>query len=303
LQDLNAMAIFAHVVESGGFSAAARELGISKSAVSKQVSQLEHRLNARLLNRTTRSLSLTEIGREFHERCLRIVAEAEEAELAVNNLQDAPRGTLRINLPMNFALQHITPYLPDFMKRYPELKIDMDLDDRVIDLIEEGYDMAIRIARLPDSSHIARKLAPFCVSVCATPEYWDTHGRPTHPKDLAKHNCLQYKYLAGGNEWYFRSPKENFSVKIKGSVKANNGSALHMIVAGGLGVGMIPTFEVGENLKSGKLEAVLEEWMIRDLAIYAIYPQTRHLSTKVRVFIDFLIEHFGAKPYWDHYQD
>ena len=301
MQDLNAMAIFARVVESGGFSAAARELGISKSAVSKQVSQLEEQLKARLLNRTTRSLSLTEIGRDFHQRCQRIVAEAEEAVLAVNQLQDEPRGTLRLNLPMSFALDHITPLIPEFIKRHPELGMDMDLDDRVIDMIEEGYDMAVRIARLPDSSMVARKLAPFRAVICATPEYWKEHGKPTRPQDLSEHNCLQYKYLAGGNEWRFKGPKGPLGVKIKGTIRANNGSALHSVLLGGLGVGMLPSFIVGDNLKAGELECVLEDWMETDLGIYAVYPQTRHLSTKVRVFIDFLVAHFGAKPYWDIY--
>lgn len=297
--NLNAMAVFAKVVETGGFTSAAAELRISKSAVSKQVALLEDKLQARLLNRTTRRLSVTEVGREFYIHCERMVAEAEQAEQVVQQLQDQPRGTLRVNLPMSFGLDHVFPALPDFMARYPDLKIDADLDDRVIDMVAEGYDLAIRIAKLPDSTLIAKKLAPFRLAVCATPEYWQQHGRPEHPKDLTRHNCLLYKYLIHGNEWRFNGAKGPFGIRINGTMKANSGSALTYIALGGLGVYMAPTFMVGEHLKSGRLEAVLNDWVDPELAIYAVYPQTRHLTAKVRVFIDFLSELYGDTPYWD----
>ena len=271
MDNLTGMAVFARVVEHESFTAAARELALSKSAVSKHVSRLESRLGARLLNRTTRRLSLTEVGRVFYDRCQRIVEEATEAEQAVMRLHAEPRGTLRLNIPHTFSTMHVSPALPQLMERYPEIGIDLDLDDRMVDMVEEGYDLAIRIARLPDSSLIARKLAPLRVAVCASPDYWRQHGRPARPEDLKQHNCLNYKYLLTRDAWQFHGP----------------------------GVYMAPTFIIGKDLQDGRLEEVLREHMGPDRDIYAAYPETRHLSAKVRVFIDFLLERFGPEPYWD----
>lgn len=299
MNNLTGMAVFARVVEEESFTAAARELALSKSAVSKHVSRLEDRLGARLLNRTTRRLSLTEVGRVFYDRCRRIVEEAAEAEHAVTRLHAEPRGTLKINMPHTFGNLHVTPALPEFMASYPEICIDLDLEDRMVDMVEEGYDMAIRIARLPDSSLIARKLAPFRVVVCASPEYWKSHGRPDLPEDLKQHNCLNYKYLLTGNTWPFHGPGGKQSVRVSGNLWANNGEALRAAALGGLGVYMAPTFIVGEDLCAGRLEAVLGEFTETDRDIYAVYPETRHLSAKVRAFIDFLAGRFGPEPYWD----
>ncbi|MCW5731549.1 MAG: LysR family transcriptional regulator, partial [Alphaproteobacteria bacterium] len=192
MENLMAMAVFARIVEAGSFTAAARRLGMSKSAVSKQVSRLEEALGTRLLNRTTRRLSLSQAGLAFHEHCARILAEAQAAEEAVQSLQAEPRGLLRVNAPMSFGILHLAPAIPDFLARYPGLRVDMDLADRYVDLVAEGFDLAIRIGRLEDSSLIARRIAPARRVVCGTPDYFARHGVPAEPADLARHNCLLY---------------------------------------------------------------------------------------------------------------
>ncbi len=299
MANLAGLAVYAKVVEAGSFTGAARELGLSKSAVSKQISRLEDRLGARLLNRTTRRLNLTEVGAAFYQRAARIVADAEEAEQAATSLHTAPRGTLKVNAPMSFGILHVAPAIPSFMARYPELKVDMDLNDRLVDLIEEGYDIAIRIARLPDSSHVARTLAPLRQVVCATPDYWRRHPPPLEPAAIEKHDCLIYTYQLGGREWRFRGPDGPITVRISGRFRANNGDALRAAALGGLGLYLGPTFIVGEDLRAGRLRAVLQDFEETDLSIYAVYPHSRHLSTKVRAFVDFLARRFGPRPYWD----
>jgi DNA-binding transcriptional LysR family regulator len=299
IEDLAAMAVFARVVEARGFSAAAARLGRSKSSVSKTVSALENRLGARLLNRTTRRLSLTEAGAAFYERAARILAEAEEAELAVTRLQDEPHGTLRVNAPTNFGERHLAPALADFMARHPALAIDLALDDRFVDVVEEGFDLAIRIAALPGSSLIARRLAPNRRVVCASPAYLERAGTPEKPSDLRAHNCLGYTYLATGNAWRFAGMGDPVSVRVSGSLSINNGEALRRAALDGLGLVMLPSFIVGDDLRAGALRAVLHEHTDSPSSVYAVYPHSRHLSAKVRAFVDFLAERFGPEPYWD----
>lgn len=299
MDSLDEMAVFAGVAEAGGFTAAAAVLGISKSAVSKRVSRLEDRLGARLLNRTTRRLSLTEVGAAFHERCIRILAEVEEAELAVSNLQAKPRGTLRVNAPMSFGVLHVVPALAGFMSRYPELKVDLVLNDRVVDLIEEGFDVAVRIANLPDSSLVARRLASFRRVVCASPDYLRRHGTPVHPRDLRDHNCLNYTYLLTTGGWRFRGPSGPLTVSVSGTLEANNGDALCAAALSGIGVCMLPIFIVDKDLLAGRLQAVLRDFEETGLSIQAVFPHARHLSAKVRAFIDFLAQRFAHSPYWD----
>lgn len=299
VEDLNTLAVFAKVVEHESFTRAAGELGMSKSAVSKQIARLEDRLGARLLNRTTRKLAPTEVGRAFYERCRRIVTEAEEAERAVTDLSAAPRGRLRVAAPMSFGILHLGPVLPGFMTRYPDVEIDLVLNDRRVDLIEEGFDLAIRIADLPDSSLIAKKLAPARRRVVATPAYWDQHGRPSHPRDLANHVCLRYAYLPNPNEWPFEGPEGPFTQKVSGPLIANNGDVLLAAVLAGLGVLMSPTFFCGEAAADGRLEAVLDDYEAGDVNVYAVYPHSRHLSAKIRAFVDYLADAFGPTPYWD----
>ena len=299
MDDLSALAIFARIAERQSFSAAARDLGLSKSAVSKKLAALEGRLGARLLNRTTRRLSLTEAGAAFFERAQRILADLDEAEQAVTRLQAEPRGTLRVNAPMSFGILHMAPAMADFMARHEDLTVTLDLNDRLVDLIEEGYDVAVRIAKMTPSTLIARKLAPARLSLCASPDYWKKHGIPDHPRDLAAHNCLIYTYLAAQGQWSFLGPDGPFGVRIGGNLRANSGDALRAAAVAGLGVYMGPTFIVGDDLRAGRLISVMDEFVDPDLSIYAVYPHRRHVSAKVRVFVDFLAERFGAEPYWD----
>jgi DNA-binding transcriptional LysR family regulator len=299
MDKLTGMAVFARVVEAQSFTAAAGQLGMSRSAVSKTIAGLEDRLGARLLNRTTRRLALTEVGRAFYERAARIVAEAEEAELAVTRLQATPRGTLRINAPVSFGTAHLAPALIDFMKRYPELKVDIGLADRMVDLIEEGYDLAVRIGALPDSSLIARRIADNHMVVCAAPSYWRRHGRPSEPQDLAHHACLTYAYQRSPNQWPFKGPAGRFTVAVDGPLRANNGDLSLAAALAGLGVVALPCFLCGADLAAGRLEPVLCDWMPPPGGIHAVYPHGRHLSAKVRAFIDFLVERFGPEPAWE----
>ena len=299
MDNLTGMAIFARVVEARSFTAAAAALDLSKSAVSKQVARLEDRLGARLLNRTTRRLSLTEVGAAFYERCARILVEVEDAELAVGRLQDAPRGTLRINAPMSFGQLHLAPAVADFLNGHPGLAIDLTLNDRIVDLVEEGYDVAIRISRLADSSLIARRLVPSRRVVCGSPAYFERHGVPRHPADLRRHNCLLYSYLPSAEEWQFVGPDGPAAVRVSGTLRANNGDALEAAMLTGLGVALQPTFIAGRDLQAGRLVAVMPDYVDESASVYAVYPHIRHLSAKVRAFIDFLAARFCPAPPWD----
>jgi DNA-binding transcriptional LysR family regulator len=297
---LDSMALFTRVVEAGSFSAAARETGQSKSAVSKRIARLENRLGVRLLNRTTRRLSLTEPGRTFYDGCRRMVSEAEAAEREVLYLSGAPRGTLRVNAPMSFGALHVAPALGEFMRRYPELSVDLVLDDREVDLVEEGFDVGVRIKVLADSSLVARRLAPSRRVVCAAPGYLQAHGTPEAPEDLLRHGCLFYSYQAAGRLWRFRGPPGDRHVRVSGRLTANNGEALLAAALAGMGLIFMPTFIAGEDLRAGRLRWVMREWNdAEDVSIHAIYPASRNLSPKVRVFVDFLAGRFGTDPYWD----
>ena len=300
MDQLDAMAVFARVVEAESFSGAARALGLSKSAVSKQISRLEDRLGLRLLNRTTRRLSLTEGGAAFYQGCQRVVAEAEAAEQAVTHLASAPRGRLRVNAPMSFGVRHVSPALPEFLARYPELAIDLALNDRVVDLVEEGFDVGVRIGRLTDSSLVARRLAPNRAVLSAAPGYLEARGMPRRPEELEGHACLIYSYQAMGEGWRLAGPEGERHFKISGPLRVNNGAAILAAARGGLGVALLPGFICGEDLRAGRLVRVLPDWEAPpDSAVSAVYPAARHLSPKVRVFVDFLAERFGGKPYWD----
>ncbi|SME97971.1 DNA-binding transcriptional regulator, LysR family [Tistlia consotensis] len=307
MQDhLAAMAVFAQVVESGGFSLAGRQLGLSKSAVSKAVARLEDHLGTRLINRTTRKLSLTEAGRSFYEGCRRMLAEAEAAERAVTHLTDAPRGVLRLNAPMSFGVRHLSPCLGEFMGGYPELEIDLTLEDRRVDLVEEGYDLAIRIGVMPDSSLVARRLGPNPRVICAAPAYLERRGVPTRPEALSGHDCLLYHYQTSGDSWRLRPRRApdgsgggEVTVRVKGRLKVNNGDSLREAALAGLGIAHLPAFIICEDLDAGRLVPLLEDYDdVADGGVYAVYPASRNLSPKVRVFIDFLAERFQRRPYW-----
>lgn len=296
---LTAMAVFTHVVDSGSFSATAQYFRLSKSSVSKQVAALEEKLGARLLNRTTRRLTLTEVGATFYERCQRIVADAEEAEQEVSEMRGTARGLLRVNAPMSFGQQHIAPAVADFLRAYPDIRLDLTLNDRQLDLVEGGFDLGIRIAELADSSLIARRLAPARLVICGAPSYLARRGVPRTPGDLQKHNCLNYTYLATRDSWRMGGKSRHDLVRVAGDFQANNGEVLQAAARAGLGLVQLPTFIVGPDLRSGALKAVLPRHELRSMSVWAIYPHTRHVSPKVRVFVDFLAARFGPRPYWE----
>ena len=299
MKNLVGMAIFARVAEARSFSAAARRLNLSKSMVSKEVTKLEKSLGARLLNRTTRQLSLTEIGAAFYEHCARVVQEAEEAELLVGRLHTEPRGVLKLTVPVAFGTLHIASALPEFLARYPEMQIDMTLSDRFFDLAEEGFDLSIRIARSLPPTVVARQLAPINRVVCATPAYFEKHGVPATPQDLERHNCLIYTHANPDLLWRFKGDDGEVVVPIRGNLRLNDDEALWQAVLGGLGISLLPTFIVGEDLQSGALKEVLGQHVPVEQNLYALYLPNRHLSAKVRVFIDFLVARFAPTPYWD----
>ncbi len=302
MQSLETLQTFVTVVDVGSFSGAARVLGQTKSSVSKHIAKLENRLGVRLLNRTTRRMSATEAGQAFQLRCRQILDDLADAERSVTNLHDTARGLLRINAPMSFAIRYLAPVVADFMNSYSELQVDMDLNDRIVDVVEEGYDLVIRISRLPDSSLIARKVAPFKRIIAASPDYWDKYGRPQKPEDLRDHNCLIYKYLSSGNEWPFVDDEGNTSyVTVGGTFMANNGDALLAAARNGLGVLSTPSFISSDDLRAGSLEPVLTAYDDVNLNIYAVYPHNRYLSAKVRLFVDFLVETYGNNPVWDQW--
>lgn len=292
---LSGMRVFARVVEEESFAGAAAALGLSRPAVSKQVAWLEDHLGARLLNRTTRQLSLTEVGRAYYERCARILDEVEDASQAVAQLHDTPRGTLRVNAPMSFGQRHVGPAVAAFLARWPELSIDLSLTDRRVDVVDEGYDVVIRIMAMADSSLIARRVSLTRRVACASPDYLARRGTPTVPDDLADHACLEYDNVAAGGEWIFRRGAETHRVKIAGPLRADNGDVLRCAALAGLGVVQMPTFIIDEDLAAGRLVPVLSDYTSGAVPIWAVYPHNRHLSTKVRMFVDFLAERFGAE--------
>ena len=299
MDKLTSIRAFTRVVQHGNFAAAARELRLSRSAVSKYVIELEQELGVQLLARTTRSVTPTENGQAYYERCIAILADLEEADRAVASLQSEPRGLLRVNAPMSFGTLHLGRAIADFMEKYPELQIQLVLSDQQIDPVQEGFDVTLRIADLPSSSLIARKIAPAARVVCAAPSYLARRGLPKHPSELRDHDCLTYGYLATGNQWKLTGPDGDHWIQIPWTLCSNNGEVLRDAVVKGRGIALLPTFIVGADLQEGGLRSILTDYRAPEISVYAIYPQTRHLSVKVRVFIDFLIERFGGRPYWD----
>lgn len=294
------METFVRVVEEGSLSGAARALGLTPSAVSKVLGRLEDRLGARLLNRTTRRIGLTEEGEAYHRRSVAILSEIDEAEQAVGNLHAAPRGRLKVNAATAFAQMWIVPMIPEFMARYPDVSVQLDLSDHIVDLVEEGADVAIRIAALTDSSLIARRLAPGNRSLCASPAYLEKHGVPQSVEDLKNHNCLTLNLSPKLNEWEFDCASEKRTVRVNGTFVANNILALHQAALAGIGIIRGSRFLVATDIKAGRLVPVLQDVHCPgDSAIHAVYPHSRHLSPKVRAFVDFLVERFTPVPPWE----
>ena len=297
---LAAMTTFRRVVELQSFAAAARDLRRSGATVSKQVAWLEAQLKSRLLNRTTRRLHLTEAGRIYYEHCARILDELAEVEEAVAQHEGAPRGLLRVSAPMSFGVRHLGPALPGFLARYPEITLDLGLDDRVVDLMDEGWDMAIRIADLPDSGLVARRIATSRRVLAASPDYLARAGTPQTPADLAAHNCLIYSYLARREDiWQFDGADGPASVRIAGTLRANNGGVLAQAAAAGIGIVLAPLFIIDDLLRDGRLQILLPDYRAADTGIHAVWPQGRHPSPKLRALVDFLIDRFGREPPWE----
>ncbi|TFW09252.1 LysR family transcriptional regulator [Oxalobacteraceae bacterium OM1] len=299
MDQLSALKAFCRVVEAGGFSAAAAELNVSHTVMSRQVRHLETLLGAQLLNRTTRRLALTEAGQTYYDRARAILDELQEADLAVGRHQATPRGTLRINAPMAFGTLDMALWLPRFMERYPELRIDLVCNDRYVDLIEEGFDVALRLARqMPDSTLMAKKLATVATLLVASPAYLARHGAPQTPQDLAQHNCLTYTLVPRPHEWSFVGPDgAQATVPVRGTFQANNGIALRSAALAGIGIATTASFIVHEDLQRGDLVEVLPTHRMRPRELYAVYPHNRHLSPKVRAFIDFATDVYRT-PDW-----
>ena len=296
-EDLQA---FVAVVEAGSFTAAAERLDLAKSAVSRRVSALEERLGVQLLRRTTRRLNLTETGRSFYEHSARIVADLEEAESAVAQEHGELSGTLRVALPLSFGIHHMCRPIAEFSRRHPRVSFDLELNDRRVDLVEEGADLAVRIGRLADSSLIAKRLFEARTVVCASQRYLDAHGTPATPDDLSAHDCLIYSNLAEPTRWVCRDKAGNtHRVEVSPVMSASSGDFLCAAAAEGLGIAMQPTFIAGEAISRGDLVPILTEYDWPVTPAYAVYPPTRHLSYRVREFIDYLADYFAGTPYWD----
>lgn len=299
MDKFTAMRIFTKVVETHGFTAAARELGMSRTAVSKHVAQLESHLGAGLLNRSTRFVSPTESGYSFYERAVNILADLDDAEKAVSSLQGEPMGAIRLNAPMSFGTLHLGPALADFMGRYPKVRIETVLGDHQINTIGEGFDVTIRIADLTDSSLIAKKLCPARRVLCASSGYLVKNGVPEKPEDLRFHACLHYGNLASGNVWQFMANKDIRKVPINGALCCNNAELLMTAALQGKGIAMLPTFMAADCLRDKSLEIILEDFPVPEISVYVLYPPGKQMAVKVRLFIDFLSNRFKGDPYWD----
>ena len=293
-----AIRVFVQVVESVSFVRAAERLGLSTTAVSRLVAELERHLQSRLLQRTTRRISLTETGRTFHERCVQILADLDEAERAAAQEAAEPRGTIRLTTSVNFGTHQVTPAIASFLARHAQVKFDVSLSDRIVDIIEEGFDLAIRIGGTGGQNLVARKLCEARFIACASPDYIARHGAPATPEDLARHNCLTYEY-ALRDAWTFRDAAgHERAVRVTGSLNSNNGDLNAAAAVQGVGIALEPDFIVDSELKRGKLVPVLESFEAPASPIYAVYPSRRFLPAKVRVFVDFLVERFTGTKGW-----
>jgi DNA-binding transcriptional LysR family regulator len=279
------------VVETGGFAAAGRKLGISASTVTTQIQALEDRLGARLLNRSTRRVSLTEIGKAYHERCLHILTDMDEAEHVVQALHSSPRGTLRLNASAAIPVL-LAPIMTEFTALYPDVKLSMTMTDHMVDLVEEGVDLAIRILPIPDSNLVMRRVGSFRLLVCGAPDYFAVHGVPRAPRDLMNHNCLRYSFSAWGSDWRFGGPAGESTVHVGGNLESNSTNALKLAAVLGHGLILMPDFLVKDEIKSGALIAVLKEFSCPERPINAVYAHRSHLSANVRSFLELVARRF-----------
>ena len=304
MENINAIPVFTAVIEQGSFSKAAGKLGISTSAVSKRISGLEAQLGVKLLYRSTRRLSLTEAGERYFGYAIQALHAAQEAEAAATELQNAPKGTLRVRVPMSFGRLHLAPLIPIFLKEYPQIDLHMDMSDTWVDVIAEGFDMVLSAGNLSDSSLVARKLVSLHSVLCASPDYLSEYSSPNTPQELLHHNCVLYAYQSTINEWVFTKNDEEEAVRISGNYQVNNSEALSESLVQGLGIGRLPTFIAGKNIESGRLVPVLSDYIMPHKTLYAVFPEKRYLPAKVRVFVDFLVQNLGGdNPHWDRWKN
>jgi len=295
------MTAFAAVADMGGFTAAAAKLGLSRAAISKSVMQLEAHLGTRLLNRTTRRVSLTEIGRIYHERCKDILRDIEEVDAIASDHGDIPQGLLRISAPTSFGIRHLSQAIPTYLQQHPQVRISLSYSDRFVDLVSEGIDVAVRIANLQDSSLIARKVTACRRILCASPSYLQQRGEPKVPQDLALHPCLVYSNEAKAETWTLHGPNGIETVNVNGPLCADNGDILCASAMAGLGITLLPTFIVGAEIRAGRLIPVLAQYTPSEIAMYTIFPSRRYMAARVRTFVDFLANYFGEMPDWDNF--
>jgi DNA-binding transcriptional LysR family regulator len=293
------MKVFAAVVEAGSFTGATHVLDMSKAAVSRYVGELEERLGLRLLHRTTRKLSATTEGEIFYARCRELLDNLDEAEAEVTSRSGEATGMLKINVPVTFGLMHLAPLWPAFLARHPKLSIDITLSDRVADLVEEGFDIAVRIGQLTAFSLISRKLASTRMVLCASPEYLQRRGAPARPEDLLHHDVISYSLFSSGENWSFAGPDGDVSVKVTPRVRTNSGDTCRAAALQHQGIILQPTFIVGADLARGTLQEIMPGYHSVELGIHAVYPSRKFVSPKVRLLIDFLVEAF-ATPAWEH---
>jgi DNA-binding transcriptional LysR family regulator len=290
--DLNELLVFAKVVQAGSFTAAAKALRMPKSTVSRRVSELEERIGAQLLQRTTRQLRLTDVGQAYYAHCARIVTEAEEAELAVTRMQAAPHGLLRVTTPLTFSF--LGPIVADFLKRYPDVQVEMLCTDRSVALMDEGFDLAIRAGRLADSSLIARRLGSIERIIVAAPGYIEAHGVPRTPKELEKHDCLVFGTTVAGATWTLHSGAKTVEIQVRGRMAVNEPDMLRALSRAGAGIALSPDVHYLEDVAAGHLRRILPEWSSTGTPVHAVYPSTRHHLPKVMAFVDFLRERWPA---------
>ncbi len=287
---------FTKVVAEGGFAAAARKMGLSRSTVNKLVINLEKDLGVQLLYRSTRRVKPTATGLAFYERCINILAELEEAELAVSRSQAKPKGTFKINAPMSFGTLYFSPIVVDFIAQYPDLQVQLTLEDRFVDPIKEGFDLVVRIAEpIEYASLITHAIAPAKRILCASPAYIEKHGIPNHPSELRDRSCLHYGYLASGNQWKLLGPDREYHIKVNGVFCSNNGETLRDAAVKGLGIALLPTFLIKEELQNGKLKMIMSDYHSPEMSVCVIYPANRHLSVKIELFTEFIRERFSGE--------
>jgi DNA-binding transcriptional LysR family regulator len=299
MDKLEAMNAFVKVVAHGSYAEAGRVLGLTRSAVSKAVMELEQLLGARLLDRTTRRVSATEAGLAYYESCVDILARVEETEIQVSRVHDEPKGVLKLNAPVSFGVLHLGPLIAQFMAQYPDLKVELTLNDRFIDPIEEGVDVTIRIGVLADSSLIARRLAPARRVLVAAPGYLKERGTPGAPAELAQHRCLTYGHTTTLPRWQLTRDGQAIGVAITSVLCSNNGDVLRAAALAGRGITKLPTFLVGPDIEAGRLVVILPDYPPTDLGVFALYAPNRYLAAKTRLLIDFLAARLGERPAWD----